>query len=336
LGCPEATATPTEEGDTPTTTCRLGTATATATRLPARRLRRSPGGGGTPTPTATAEPTTGAPLGDNICTLAPGSALSLQTSALTIPLAPTGSYSIDCGTPDENGVASCTCELIEFDALVIPGIGDVCVNPAQGCAPGRIDCNGGAALDVELKADHNITTCTDSADCLFVRLYCVGRASPARAMAARATAWAAATMRRSARHRVPRRPCPAASRSPTSRVQLRLRGSNLGDPSVAGGLNCNLGTQINVELPSNGHCGDPPPSTGSGLRWGEQRDSTGIVLDASNEPGPSRRGRRSSTVSRSAARTSGPQPHRPEAVGQLGFFDSSLGDIRSGNTFFCQ
>ena len=319
-GCP-ATATPTEEGDTPTPTLPAGTATATATLPAGTATATIPGGGGTPTPTATAEPT-GGPIGENICTLGTGSALNLQTAAMALPLMPTGSYSIDCGTPDENGVASCTCELIAFDALVIPGIGDVCVNSAPGCEPGRIDCNGGAALDVQLTADHNIATCTDNADCLFkCDVYCVslgaGYARQSYGCEGYCLGGSNDEAECSLDSECPGGQCPG--RDPVAHFQTCncvCAGDNLGDPSVAGGLSCSLGTQINVELPSNGVCGDPATIQLAPVCGGVTTEtSTGIVLNANNDgrdehPAQGTGGRR--RCRDQLRQLQGPQPHRPE------------------------
>lgn len=77
-----------------------------------------------------------------------------------------GQVEIDCpGDPDVNGKRACGCQLIALSPFLISGIGYVCTSPAGPCADGEQDCNGGNALNVDMIADHNSTTCTSNAGC---------------------------------------------------------------------------------------------------------------------------------------------------------------------------
>jgi hypothetical protein len=324
------------------TPVRTNTTAPTATRT------NTPGPTNTPTlvPTNTPVPTPTGVIGESVCTLVTGSQLFLQTEALPLTLPPTGTFSIDCGAPGADGTAACACELIQFGAVVIPAIGDVCVNPAPGCDPGLVDCDGGAKIDVDLSADHNIGACTTDAQCAtacdahcaalgqgYIRQsygcegYCQGGANDGMAC--------------DRDSQCPGGQCPGGEPvTHFDKCNCTCAASGIGDPSLAGGLACNLGTQINVELPSNGHCGDTatihlPPVCGNVTT----ETSTGVVLNANNGAGKtipatgaeSVEGARISCDALKAKTLTG-----LKLVGQLGFFDSTLGDIRSRNTFVCQ
>ncbi len=358
-GCP-ATATPTEPLDTPTSTPTLpaGTATATITNtipivISTATVTDTPGVD-TPTPTATEVPTA-EPLGHNVCTLdSPAdrskSVLALQTVALPLNLVPTGTYSIDCGAPGADGTAPCSCNLIGIDALVIPAIGDVCVNPAAGCEPGKIDCNGGSPIDVNLNADHNIGNCNNNAECATAcDAHCAGLGAGFARQSFGCEGFCQGGTNDEAECGLDSE-CPGGQcvgGEPVAHANVCncvCAGSDVGDPSVAGGLTCNLGLQINVELPSNGHCGDVatiqlPPVCG-GI---SSETSVGSVLNANNAAGatiPSAaQGGAPSIVEGAAVSCDNFKAHNITGLklqGQLGFFDSTLGDIRSGNTFVCQ
>ena len=67
--------------------------------------------------------------------------------------------------------------------------------------------------------------------------------------------------------------------------------------------------------------------------------STGIVLKANNNPAKTIPAAGPSVVKGVAVSCDNFKAHNitgMKLVGQLGFFDSTLGDIRSGNTFVCQ
>ncbi len=113
-------------------------------------------------------------VGTHTCTLGAGSAINLGTQALPLGLNPTGTVQIACGNTNGLGKAACSCDVQSFGVLVIPSIGDVCINPAS-CPSGEIDCDGGNAEDVDLVADHNIGACTDDTTCgTSCNAYCGG------------------------------------------------------------------------------------------------------------------------------------------------------------------
>ena len=326
------TDTPTEV-PTDTPTIPVGTATATIPMVD------------TPTPTPTEIPAE--ELGKQVCTLGTGSQLNLQTAALTLPLPPTGTFSIDCGAKGADGTAACACELIAFGAVVIPGIGDVCVNPAAGCEPGTYDCDGGTSLDVSLDADHNIGSCTSGPDCASAcDAYCATKGEGVVRQSYGCEGWCVGGSNDgnecSRDSDCPGGQCPGGE--PVvhfDTCNCVCSGTGLGEPGAAGSLSCNLGTQINVELPSSGVCGDRPATIQLAPVCGPVTTTTssGIVLHANNSATDTIPMGAPSVVSGTAVSCDDFKAGTItglKLVGQLGFFDSTLGDIRSGNTFLCQ
>ena len=319
------------------------TATRTNTPLPTNTPTR--------TPTNTPPPTnTPAPLGEAVCTLnsatTGASELLLQTAALPLRLVPTGSFSIDCGAPGADGTAACSCELIAFGAVVIPGIGDVCINPAAGCAPGKVDCDGGAAIDVDLNANHDIGMCASNAACgTACEAHCAGlgqrNVRQGHGCEGYCLGGERNEMECSADSECPGGSCPGRDPVPHfDRCNCTCAADEIGDPAGAGGMFCNIGTQINVELPANGVCGNTATIRLAAVCGGiSSETSRGVVNNANGTTGStipaagpeSIDGARISCSAFAADNLTG-----LKLVGQLGFFDSTLGDIRSRNTFVCQ
>ena len=339
ISTPTDTVAPT---DTPT--LPAGTATATITETPTPE-------GDTPTPTATEEPTA-MPLGKQVCTLnspadKSASLLLLQTAALPLSLVPTGTFSIDCGAPGADGTAACACELIAFDAVVIPAIGDVCVNSAAGCDPGKIDCDGGTPLDVTLNANHNIGTCNNNVECGSL---CDAHCAELGAGFVRQTFGCEGFCQGGDKEDME---CTRDTECTGGQCvggepvvhfntcNCVCSGTGQGSAGGAGSLACNLGTQINVELPSTGACGDQPATIHLSPVCGavSAETSTGVVTNANNTAGATIPAAGPSVVDGADVSCNNFKAGNItglKLVGQLGFFDSTLGDIRSGNTFVCQ
>ena len=310
--------------------------TSTATKPPTNTPTN------TPVPTATV-----APLGSNVCTLATGSQLFLQTAALPLPLNPTGTFSVTCGAVGADGTASCECNLMQFGPVVIPAIGDVCVNPATGCAPGKIDCDGGSALDVSLDANHNIGTCTTNAQCATAcDAHCASLGAGVTRQSYGCEGYCLGGTNTGAECGRDSE-CPGGSCTGGEPVthfdtcNCVCAGTGGGSAGGAGSMACNLGTQINVELPSNGRCGDTatiqlPPVCGNVTT----RTSSGLVRNANNTANATIPASMPPSVVQGASVScdafKGGSVAGLKLVGQLGFFDSTLGDIRTGNTFVCQ
>jgi len=331
------------------TVTRTNTAAPTNTPVPTATRTSTASPTNTPTiaPTATVTPTnTAPPLGVKECQLQNTSNLGLFTQALPLALPPTGRLSISCGSVGAEGRAECSCDLIELDAVVIPSIGDVCVNPSGGCVPGAIDCDGGSKLDVAVEAEHNIGECTSNAACATAcEAKCDGLGAEYSLLQSGCEGYCQGGTKNeeSCLNDVDCTGGQCPGRDPVTHIgtcNCTCAGAGLGPASVPGGLTCNLGIQINVELPSNGACGDTAtirlPQICGGLTT---ETASGVLRDANNTANKTiprfppflSDGAAISCTNFAAGNLTG-----LKLVGQLSFFDSTLGDIQSSNAFACQ
>ncbi len=360
-GCPAPVDTPTATEtsaalDTPTATEPVVVNTPTATNTVVASTPTNTTGADTPTPTntsaaetptATPTGTTGPTLGANTCTLdAAGSSLVLSTQAFTLPpFAAGGNIDIECGAQASDGTAPCNCTITSFNPVIIPGIGDVCVNPFPGCSPGRIDCDGGTPNDVNLVADHNFGDCDSNAECFAAcDAECADLGSTYTRLLAGCEGFCQGgennEMECTMDTQCPGGQCVGAE-PPThiGTCNCSCGGDQIGAPGPAGALSCNVGTQIDVELPSDGDCNDPNTIILPGVCGGiTTTQATGQILDVNrsttNLPldGPKVMNGTGGTC----AAFAGGSVTGIKLVGELGFFDSTLGDILSQNTFVCQ
>ena len=83
---------------------------------------------------------------------------------ITLPLS--GRLDIDCAAIDPaTGKATCACELISVEGILIGGIGAVCISPGNDpCPAGEIDCDGGNALDTRVIHNHNVAPAANLED----------------------------------------------------------------------------------------------------------------------------------------------------------------------------
>jgi hypothetical protein len=293
----------------------------------------------------------GPPIGSHICTLGAGSQIALGTQALPLTLNPTGTVQIACGGTSPAGKAPCACNVQSFGVLVIPSIGDVCINPAS-CPAGEIDCDGGNAENVDLVADHNIGACTDDATCgSACTAFCGGLGAAYSRLSYGCEGFCqggtnnnnACTMDSDCAGGA----CTGAEPPAHAGVcNCTCQGEGLGGAAAAGSLSCQVGTQIDVELPSNGLCDQAMPTIQLAPVCGAVTTATavGLVQDANNTPAKTippiggvgvapdvKVGTATSCATMSTSTLTG-----LKLVGHLGFFDSTLGDIFSTNTFICQ
>jgi hypothetical protein len=90
---------------------------------------------------------------------------------ITLPLS--GHTSIDCGRVDPNtGLATCQCVLEDVDGVNIPGIGFVCFQTFPDCPSGKIDCDGGTPMDVDMITNHDVGLDMQDPNLLDLGLYC--------------------------------------------------------------------------------------------------------------------------------------------------------------------
>jgi len=270
---PTITNTPTVTNTATNTPTRTDTGTATATRTPTNTATGTATRTSTPTGTTTRTPTntptatpTATPfnIGAHSCVLNPAtSSISLTTQALPLSFAANGTLNVSCGTVAPDGTAPCSCSVVSFAPIVIPAIGDVCVNPAGPCPAGKIDCDGGASLNTDAVADHNIGACGSNAACTAsCTTVCSGMGAAYNPLLAGCEGFCqGGTNDEAACTRDTN--CPGGScvgGEPVAHAGICncvCSATGIGGASTSGGLDCNLGVQINVELPSNGVCGDP-------------------------------------------------------------------------------
>ena len=286
-------------------------------------------------------------LGTRTCAFAPGSQLFIQNSALPLFLSISGAATVDCGTTDAAQAATCACDLTAVGPIVLPAIGDVCITPAPGCPSGGIDCDGGPARDVDLAADHNIGTCASNTACAAAcDAHCAGLGEAY----ARQASGCEGYCQGGASHNLPcmqDSDCPGAScvgGNPVSHAGVcncicEARG--LGLPSGAGHLDCSLGLQVHVELPSDGDCLDAsietlPPrcvaitsATATGIDHDSDNNMSGLSLPYS---GPST----ISGTAPSCGAIEGGSLAGTRLVGHTVFFDSTLGDNFARLSLVCQ
>lgn len=345
-----ATATPTAtETRTPTATrtaTNSATPTNTRTMTPTQTATRTSTATNTETPTAT--PTATINLVAHTCNLdGSASSIVLATQAFTLPpFSATGTLEFSCGDPDMSGAAACTCSVINLAPIVIAAIGDVCVNPSGPCPLGSIDCDGGDPLDINMTADHNIGTCTDNTACL---ASCTSFCSGLGATYSPLLYGCEGFCLQGTNHNLActgDSQCPGGScvgaEPPThgGTCNCACGGTELGGASAAGTLSCNLGVQIDVELPTDGDCldadtiklpslcGPITTATASG-RIFDVNKNAGVNLPVA---GPiTLTGAGLSCPALTADTLTG-----LKTVGALGFFDSTLGDILAQLTFTCQ
>jgi hypothetical protein len=286
-------------------------------------------------------------LGTQTCTLANTSRLSLYNSALPLELRLSGAVTISCGSTDAGLAAPCNCSIASFGALVVPAIGDLCISPAAGCPAGSIDCDGNPPRDRELAADHNIGTCTSNAGCAAqCDAHCAGLGAGFTRQAHGCEGFCQGGANdEMACTQVSE--CPGADCVGNVTVHGNIcncicaRGG-LGGASGAGDLDCSLGLQIDVELPSDGDCLDanvqslPPRCVGITTTTttgsiANTDNMTGFDFPSTGSPLGTRTG---SAVSCDAMETG--TLGGLTLVGQTALFDSALGDNFANLSISCQ
>jgi cysteine-rich repeat protein len=282
-------------------------------------------------------------IGEHKCVFDPAaSSINLEGTPLPFPPFPAvGAIDIDCGVPDPNsGKTSCDCVLQELEPIEVIGIGYLCFTAGAPCPPGEIDCDGGNGLDVVMDSDHNIGTCTSSADC---EAQCAAHCAAMGAVVFNEAC--EGFCEGGTRDTLPctdDSDCPGGSCGGTDGLYHgNICGCECltvgGAPSVVGGLQCNLGVTINVEI--GAPCGDGDVLIAMGTRciplstetvssqfhnWNNMPGSDWPVppFTATGNPIPCR--------DLAASITSG-----ITMVGTVNFFDTTIGDYHTNEIFVC-
>ena len=295
-------------------------------------------------------------LGARQCAIASGGpgrwtpSLFIDTAALPLPLASSGSLDISCGSPAPDGSASCTCAVAAFAPYHIPEIGDVCLYPAGPCPSGKIDCDGGAAADVDLLAAHDIGACASNASCAAsCATLCAGMGASYSVLASGCEGFCQGGNADESACTTDSQ-CPAGScvggraGAPPhpGRCNCQCDGNDLGAPAPAGTLTCSLGVRVTMEIPGDNQCGNNPVVLDSGplcvsLTTGS---SVAVLTDANRASGvtipvggaETRVGAPLSCAAFNAGSMSGLQL----VGGSFAAFDQTLGDVLTRGVFACQ
>jgi hypothetical protein len=281
-------------------------------------------------------------IGAHKCTIdSPASEIVIVTQALPLPpFQPVGSVDIDCGTTTPDGKAPCTCTLQDLEPIEIVGIGFVCFTPgSQGCAVGEIDCDGGNALDVTMDSDHNIGACTGNPDCA---AQCAAVCAPDGVFNSGCEGFCDGGARDGLPctndSACPGGSCPGGDTLPHGNICgcdcLRIGGA----PGSAGALQCNMDTNINVELagPCDGAdiliaVGErciPLTSEALSSQIQNTNNSPGKVFP---DPAATNAGVAIDCLDLATSATTGLR-----LVGTVNFFDSTIGDLNTMQAFTCQ
>jgi cysteine-rich repeat protein len=272
---------------------------------------------------------------------APDSSISVVSSALSLDLFPQGSLDIDCGFVNgDSGESPCTCSIQDFVPLNF--LGFVCITPFAGCPDGKVDCDGGTALDVTVNGNHNIGSCTGNADCATqCGTHCAGLGlttfdSGCEGFCQGGTN---ADMACTSDAECPGGNCAGADPVPAGHLNLcncNCIGQG-GTPSSAGDMLCNVGASINLEgaLPCDGT--DVTIAIGSSCIPLTTADSSNVIVNANNGAGTLPAGGPAlqtgapfecNTLQSSVASGGA-------FVGGVGFFDSLIGDLAVQFNFVC-
>ncbi len=300
-----------------------------------------------PPPTATPSPTP--EVFSSTCNLSADSELNLNTGLIVFPLEPTAQLTVECTeqgatTSGLAGDFACECKVDNFDAVNIPGIGDVCIEPFAPCETRVASCEGGTGVDVTIDADHNIGQCTGTANCeSLCDARCDGLGAGFFRQASTCEDFCLGGSNDGATCGVDT-DCPGGScggRDGGTDGQIcecvcaRPGG---GDPAGAGALACGLGVSISVELDNDQICGNVPPSIVLAPLCGELTTGTSIgsLLNVANSPGtmigPSTLEGTATTCSNQANGSASGMT----LVGHLAFFGSAVGDILAETVFACE
>lgn len=199
-------------------------------------------------------------IGRHQCVLTPEtSGFLFETAQFFDGFLLTGAVDIDCGAVDPmTGKAACACTLARMDPVpIVPGLGIACVRPAPGCSAGEISCNGGDLYNSAITSTHGIGSCTSNADC---GAQCAATCASSGALVF--DSGCEGFCRRggsdgsacSADTGCPGGTCNGLDGAPHGNLCQCECLDRAGDPSLAGGLRCNVGVDIEVEAAAP--CGD--------------------------------------------------------------------------------
>ncbi len=289
------------------------------------------------TPTPTPVPTVRA-----VCNLSDESSLQISTGLLVIPLEPSGVVNVDC-TPEMGGNLSCSCGVDSFEPVVIPGLGDVCVDSFSPCESRTATCGGGDGVDVVLDADHNIGECTSTANCEEVcdaRCDSLGEGYFRQSSTCEDFCLGGTADGEECINDVdcPDGSCGGPDFGTDGHICECVCAQPGGGSGDAGALSCGIGLSLTVELDNNQVCGDVPPSITLQPLCGELTTGTavGSLTDVANMSGITIGPNTLEGVTTSCDAISDGNASGMKLVGHLAFFGSAVGDLLVDNDFTCE
>jgi hypothetical protein len=292
----------------------------------------------------------------------------LGICAEPVPVA--GELDVRCGAGTD--ARDCACLFRSFEPVEISGVGFACIDPADGACPsGTQDCDGSTSVSIDLVADSDIGTCSSNSECASkCDAYC-GALEPAKV---RYSSGCENYCQAGARLDLPcicdvatggtceackEEVCTGSGQACTTDADClgvndcpfggcegrdneldvdchcQCTDEAFGNRTAAGGLNCRLPIAIRVEsssdCDSNGLLVLLPPLCAP-LTTGE---ASGILLQLNETSNPlefdSLRG-----ASTTCAAFDGGDATGMTFVANLGFFDSTIGDVISQLTLQCE
>jgi len=275
----------------------------------------------------------------------PVSGLVIRSGFITITGFLSGALDIACSAVDPNtGKAACQCIIQDIDPFLLSGVGFICITPSDPnnpCDLGEIDCDGGNGLDVDVMSDHNIGACTGNPDCnsqcvthcaglgksLFdagCEGFCEGGSSDGSPCTQDSSC--------------PGGACNGGDFLPHGNVCGCSCLDVGGVPSAAGGLQCNAGAVINVEIAAPCEGADVLIAVGTRC-IPLTTEAVSLIIDNSDNlsgvelPSGGLSGSGTAAVCNdlTTSTTTG-----MVLAGAVNFFDSTLGDLAVGLTFTCR
>ena len=263
-----------------------------------------------------------------------------------------GTIAISCGGTGANGKRSCTCELQSWTPAMITGIGFICIDPAPGCPAGEVDCNGGNVLGIDSLDDAQIGTCTSHATCSAscdtycgglgkvqwrsgCENFCQGGTRDGQACICDTFNGAGCSGGVQGANDCPGGSCVGKNNEADTDCQCQCIDYTGGGASDPGDIQCNLGSDLKVvnTLPcSNPALVDLPPACFPFTSQSVTAQSIHSNENASGTIGPNT----STGAPESCANFDLGTVSGYELVTDVGFFDSTIGDLRALLRADCQ
>lgn len=331
----------------------VNTATATRTQSPTNSVPPT----NTVAPTTTVSAATATPVTAtcNFSEATDDSDLDLRVQGngslggLVSPIA--GSLTMTCGAQGANGKRACTCNLQSWTPASITGIGFVCIS-ASTCPAGEMDCDGGNELGLDVIDDAQIGACTTHATCSTqcdtycagigkaqwrsgCESFCQGGSRDGLACICDVAGGGGCVGGVAGTNDCPGGSCVGKNNEADKDCQCQCLDQQTGGASEAGDLQCGLG--VTIKVVANIPCTNPalvalPPVCAPFTSQSVTGRAMNSNENASGTIGPNTQtGTPETCANVNAGITTGFQ-----LVSDIGFFDSTIGDLRALLKVDCQ